>query len=342
MSKLLIDDHPLQVSPKLAVRLGLNEAMLLQQIHYLITNLDNQKIIRVSLGQRWIKKSYKNWREDYFPFFSEVTIKRALISLEKAGYIVSAILDHGKDGLERTKWYTVDYGNVEALAAELDAIPAAAENDSSMDTRMDQFDPFDTNLIHSDSQQSDGLGGSKASPMDQIDPILIDSSDSDLESSKPQQQLAPAKQKPVAVVVEDHPEFPDDPKRDRENRVIDLYREAFTASKSLGMLPAKMLNILRKDAAIYPLEWFEQAIEITLRAGKDYRYAKAILDNWQQGGGPGNDKKPYLNGHSNPVPQQAGGLKRDEAKVKLALEFVPPNEMKTRGNNGSTSSKSTD
>lgn len=34
MSKLLIDDYPIQVLPKLAKEIGLNEAIFLQQVHY--------------------------------------------------------------------------------------------------------------------------------------------------------------------------------------------------------------------------------------------------------------------------------------------------------------------
>lgn len=34
MSKLLIDDYPIQVLPKLAKVIGLNEAIILQQLHY--------------------------------------------------------------------------------------------------------------------------------------------------------------------------------------------------------------------------------------------------------------------------------------------------------------------
>jgi len=36
MSKLLIDEYPLQVLPSLAVIYGLNEAIILQQVHYWI------------------------------------------------------------------------------------------------------------------------------------------------------------------------------------------------------------------------------------------------------------------------------------------------------------------
>ena len=33
-SKLLIDEPPLQVLPSLALKIGLNEAIILQQVHY--------------------------------------------------------------------------------------------------------------------------------------------------------------------------------------------------------------------------------------------------------------------------------------------------------------------
>ncbi|HDE3362621.1 TPA: DnaD domain protein, partial [Staphylococcus aureus] len=38
MNKLLIDDYPIQVLPKLAELIGLNEAIVLQQIHYWLNN----------------------------------------------------------------------------------------------------------------------------------------------------------------------------------------------------------------------------------------------------------------------------------------------------------------
>ncbi len=34
MNNLLLDEHPLLVMPKLATLIGLNEAIVLQQVHY--------------------------------------------------------------------------------------------------------------------------------------------------------------------------------------------------------------------------------------------------------------------------------------------------------------------
>lgn len=77
MNKLLIDDYPIQVLPKLAVEIGLNEAIILQQMHYWL-NTSNHKYD----GKKWIYNSYPEWQKQ-FPFWSLITIKRAIYSLEK-------------------------------------------------------------------------------------------------------------------------------------------------------------------------------------------------------------------------------------------------------------------
>lgn len=106
MSKLLIAEPPLQVLPSLAVAIGLNEAVIVQQVHYWITG----KSGKVIDGQRWIYNGYKEWREQ-FPFWSEDTIQRAFRSAENQGVIVSA---HQK-GFDRRKLYRIDYEALDAL-----------------------------------------------------------------------------------------------------------------------------------------------------------------------------------------------------------------------------------
>ena len=47
MSKLLIDENPLVLLPSLAVKIGLNQAIVIQQIHYWLqaskTKINNKK-----------------------------------------------------------------------------------------------------------------------------------------------------------------------------------------------------------------------------------------------------------------------------------------------------------
>jgi hypothetical protein len=111
-NKLLIDEPPLQVLPRLAQLVGINAAIVLQQIHY--RALANIKAGRTSHeGHFWTYNSYKDWRYE-FPWLSEPGIKKLLRGLEAQGLIVST----QPTGYLRTKWYRIDYANLFALLDE--------------------------------------------------------------------------------------------------------------------------------------------------------------------------------------------------------------------------------
>ncbi len=104
MSNLLINEPPLQVLPSLAKAIGLNEAIVLQQIHYWISN---PKIGKEYDGMRWVYNSVREWQEDNFPFWSQATIKRALASLREQGIVSAENLNRAE--YDRTLWYTINY-----------------------------------------------------------------------------------------------------------------------------------------------------------------------------------------------------------------------------------------
>lgn len=101
MSTLLINEAPLMIVPSLAVEIGLNEAVVLQQIHYWLT-ISKHKIE----GKKWVFNTYEDWQEQ-FPFWSISTIRRTFYSLEKIGVVLSDNWNTLK--LDKTKWYTIDY-----------------------------------------------------------------------------------------------------------------------------------------------------------------------------------------------------------------------------------------
>lgn len=101
MNNLLISEPPLQVLPTLAVRVGLKEAIVLQQFHYWLQRSGNNRD-----GYKWVYNSYEEWHKQ-FPFFSKVTLRRTINSLEKQGYLVSG--NYNKAGFDKTKWYRIDY-----------------------------------------------------------------------------------------------------------------------------------------------------------------------------------------------------------------------------------------
>ncbi|EML7933178.1 conserved phage C-terminal domain-containing protein [Providencia rettgeri] len=102
-SLLLLKTRPQIVIPELAVRLGLNEALLLQQVQYWLSEtssgVDHD-------GHRWIYNTIEEWREQ-FPYFSESTIKRAFNNLKKLG--VLNIEQINKRTHDRTNYYSINY-----------------------------------------------------------------------------------------------------------------------------------------------------------------------------------------------------------------------------------------
>ena len=103
MSNLLINDYPLMVSPKLAARIGLEEATFVQQIHWLC-----EKRINIRDGLSWVYNTYDQWLE-MFPFFeNEQRVGRIVRRLEKLGVLVTT-KKYNKLPLDKRKWYRVDY-----------------------------------------------------------------------------------------------------------------------------------------------------------------------------------------------------------------------------------------
>lgn len=105
---LLLDEYPLIVFPSLACKLGLHEAMILQQIHYwLIQNKRSDKNFKD--GYHWTYNSYKQWQQQ-FPFWSMATVRRAINQLESLGILISG--EYNKKAGDRSKWYRIDYSRL--------------------------------------------------------------------------------------------------------------------------------------------------------------------------------------------------------------------------------------
>jgi len=113
-AKLLIDEYPLVILPSLAVAIGLNEAIVLQQIHYWINSYRKVGDFEHFKNDRWwVYNSIPAWQEN-FPFFSESTIKRALNNLRDAEIVI--VDNFNKAGFDKTKWYTIDYEKLQEIA----------------------------------------------------------------------------------------------------------------------------------------------------------------------------------------------------------------------------------
>lgn len=124
-SQLLINEPPLQVLPTLALKIGLNEAIILQQVHYWLNPNFNKKLIE---DRYWVYNSCEGWREQ-FKFWSKDTIKRAIISLQKQGLLIIGNFNHDK--FNHSKWYSIDYEQLQKLEACIDRFMQNAQIDDS-------------------------------------------------------------------------------------------------------------------------------------------------------------------------------------------------------------------
>lgn len=77
---------------------------MLQQMHYWLLKSANE-----FTGVKWFYKTLEEWQTE-FPFWSAMTIRRTLGSLEKQKII--KIGNFNKKKFDKTKWYTIDYQRV--------------------------------------------------------------------------------------------------------------------------------------------------------------------------------------------------------------------------------------
>ncbi|MCW4596802.1 DNA replication protein [Pasteurella multocida subsp. multocida] len=152
MSKLLINEQPLQVIPSLAVAIGLNEAIFVQQLHYFLNISKHKYEERI-----WIYNTIDEWCE-IFPFWSKKTIQRTIKRLEEMGLILSTN-KLNKMKMDKTKWYSIAYEKIEELTSQNDQM-RCDQNGSSMrskwDDRYSQNDQMSCgHFDHTNNQRKD-------------------------------------------------------------------------------------------------------------------------------------------------------------------------------------------
>lgn len=159
MSKLLINDQPVMVLPKLAEAIGLNEAIVLQQIHYWLTTYQEaDKEDHYRDGKWWVYNTKAEWQEN-FPWWSESTVWRTLTALRESE-LVRTTDTYNKKGYDRTLWYTINYKTL----AELEkSILSKWENASSQNDKMENVNmtsPIPETTTETTTDLTDTLAGS--------------------------------------------------------------------------------------------------------------------------------------------------------------------------------------
>ncbi|WP_363550287.1 DnaD domain protein [Caldifermentibacillus hisashii] len=132
MSKLLINENPILVLPTLAKKIGLNQALFIQQLHYWLADSKHTYD-----GYQWVYNTYEDWHRQ-FPFWSTSTIRRIIGKLEREGLIVSG--NYNRFKMDKTKWYRINYEYLESLMDE------DAQLSNLCNKRTDTSDPTQNNL----------------------------------------------------------------------------------------------------------------------------------------------------------------------------------------------------
>ncbi len=127
-SVLLINEPPLQALPSLACLVGINGAIILQQMHYWLQVSEH----RIE-GYTWIYNSYNAWAKQ-FKWLKPHAIQWHIRALEKSGYLISRQFKYKTRN--NTKWYRIDYEKLDAAYRE----------------------QIDYQKTDSDSQETDGDG----------------------------------------------------------------------------------------------------------------------------------------------------------------------------------------
>jgi len=107
--RVLIAESPMLLQPTVAKVLGINKAIILEQIYYWqfkSTNTLGKNLIgKDGVKRTWIYNTYKDWQKQ-FSWLSRIRIQQLILEMEKDGYLLSD--NFNKFYVDRTKWYSID------------------------------------------------------------------------------------------------------------------------------------------------------------------------------------------------------------------------------------------
>lgn len=112
-SRLLLKEQPIVINKELAKIIGLNEAIVLQQIEYWLNlNEITEKDTVFKNGYYWTYQKIEKWTEQ-FPFWSYDTVKRTLKKLRDKNILITDRFNEKE--YDRTIWYRIDYAKLNEI-----------------------------------------------------------------------------------------------------------------------------------------------------------------------------------------------------------------------------------
>lgn len=141
MSKLLINESPLQVQPSLAMAIGLNEAIFLQQLHYWMGASRHHHN-----GKKWVYNTYSDWLLQ-LKYLSLPTLKRTIKSLKDRGLLSVERFDKLRSN--QVNYYAINYdvlaiieANISQAIDSIDKLKMSQSSSSNCTNAVAQNEPI--------------------------------------------------------------------------------------------------------------------------------------------------------------------------------------------------------
>jgi hypothetical protein len=110
----LMDETPINFYAGLAEVIGVNEAIVLQQIwFYINVNRENESDRHYHEGKWWVYNSYEQWAKKFFRGLTPRGVQNVILHLEKLKILEST--QGVSDKYDRRKWYTVNRDVLETV-----------------------------------------------------------------------------------------------------------------------------------------------------------------------------------------------------------------------------------
>jgi DNA replication protein DnaD len=270
-SKMISSESPMIVLPLLAVEIGLNEAIMVQQINYWISiyegNSEKYKKTHFHNNKFWIYNTYEDWAKQ-FPFWSISTIRRTLSNLEKLELIETGNFNKFKG--DKTKWYSVNHRKIEELEIK----------NESMEKPQHTYQIEQAYCHFDNSQCSDCTEGlsNLSSGTDQFEQsntiILPQENTTDISSENSSFSLEEEKENNKYEIEDSAVSL---------KNIINTYKDSLYESRSISKAEKSILkqwtNTFREDLIIKAIEYSR------LHGGdKGICYINTLLSDWDKRG----------------------------------------------------------
>jgi hypothetical protein len=185
MNYLMIDktfEKPLSFSPMLAAALGLDEAIVLQLVHYfMVVHLQKERTLHD--GRMWVYNSYDEWHARLH-FMARSGLVNAIRHLEELGILLAAQL--GVNHFDRRKYYTIDYERLrEVTGLPHEALFGRAASPAWETLEVDAPEMGEAEVVAATPATPDAPAQTPSEPTMASAPIAQESAASKVEDSTP-------------------------------------------------------------------------------------------------------------------------------------------------------------